>query len=472
MGSASAVMRGLNLISSFVVARYLSREEVGVATLVWSVSVLVEAFNGFGMGQVVVRTPGLTHRQISGIHWFIVLVGLVIAAIMAASAPLVAGIYHEPLLVPMIAVGASKMVFVGLAQVRIQLLVRELRFPRQGAVETIATSFEVLAKIVLAVGGFGAWALVLSNALRGLVQFLAVAWVSRFRPAFSFAWKDIQSHLPYGARIAMATGLYELYRNTDFFLVGFFLGEAPLGVYRYAFDLGMSPMEFVLQIVNRVAFPIYARVQHDAVRLREAFMGSARTLFLMLAPIAVFMAVSAPFLVRVAYGPRWAPVVPLVPIFAGAAVLRGIAQLFGQLYNATGHSRFTLYDAVLTGGTLVTGFVLALTLAPVGRGTVAVAWVWLITYPLALIIEFAFVRRCAPIYPGDLGARLAGPAVGVLAMALGVGVLRVAYPSAYSPVLFLLAAGGLGLAIYGWYLRRGLGIRLTDLAPRRALAKS
>jgi O-antigen/teichoic acid export membrane protein len=63
---------------------------------------------------------------------------------------------------------------------------------------------------------------------------------------------------------------YQGYRNADYFLVGKLLGVEALGIYRIAFDLGMQPVEVVINLINRVSYPIYVKLAHDGRALEAA----------------------------------------------------------------------------------------------------------------------------------------------------------------------------------------------------------
>ncbi|MDH4130241.1 MAG: oligosaccharide flippase family protein, partial [Gemmatimonadota bacterium] len=317
------------------------------------------------------------------------------------------------------------------------------------------------------VAGFGAWGLVLANVARGLFLCLALWWLAPFRPALTAEDPTVRRAVRFGSKAAAASILYHVYRNLDFLLIGWALGPRALGIYRVAFDLGMTPLEIVLNLVNRVQFPIYARLRDDARALAEAFHRSARSLLLVLGPVAALVCFASPDILALIGGGRWLPAVPLIQVLAWASLLRGIAQLFPQLYNATGRPAFAIYDSLLTGTTLVVGFALALWLAPLERGALAVAWVWLLTYPVALQAHFRWVRRCAPISARGMAAELAGPVLGVLLLSLVLGLLSLLRPVLSAPVLMLGLLVLAGAATYLVYLRRVLGITPGDLLPRR-----
>ncbi len=468
MGAATLAMRLLDIGGTLVVLQLLGASEIGVATLAWSIAVALEAFNGLGVGQVVVRQHDLTHRQLSGLFWFSTLLGVAAVAVLAALAPFVALFYANWRLYPMIIAAGSKLIFSGAALVPLQLLSRDLHFKTAGAAQTLATLGESVTKVVLVVAGLGAWGLVLANVARGVYLMLALWWLAPFKPALSIADASTRRSVRFGIRVAAAGIFYNIYRNMDFLLIGRFLGTAAVGIYRVAWDLGMTPLEMVFNVVNRVQFPIYARLQALGEELKLAVYRSARSLLLILGPIAALICFTSPDILALVGEGRWLPAVPVVQVLVWGSLLRGIAQLFPQLYVATGHPMFAVWDSLVTGTTLVAGFALALTLASPEAGTVWVARAWLLSYPVPLALHFVLARRCAPITPGGMASELARPALGIVLLSLVLAAGSTLRVPLGSPVLSLVTLVLLGLATYALYLRQVLQLRPGDLLPARA----
>jgi O-antigen/teichoic acid export membrane protein len=467
MGGATLAMRVLDVGGTLVVLQFLGPGEMGLATLAWSLSVAMEAFNGLGVGQVVVRQRDLSHRELSGLFWFSTLLGVAAVAVMAALAPFVAQFYANWRLYPMIVAAAAKLILVGAALVPLQLLTRDLNFRVSGAVQTLATLGESITKVVLVVAGMGAWGLVLANVARGLYLLAALWWLAPFRPALAVEDASTRRSIRFGLRVAAASIIYHVYRNTDFLLIGRFLGTRAVGIYRAAWDLGMTPLEIILQVVNRVQFPIYARLQSLPQELTRAFYRSARSLLLILGPIAALICFASPDIFHLIGGGKWLPAVPLVQLLVWASLLRGISLLFPQLYHATGVPELAVYDSLVTGATLVAGFLLALTLAPAETGTLWVCRVWLRSFPLALGMPFLMARRCAPITPLGMARELARPALGMLLLSGLLALGATLRGPLGSPLLSLLLLLGLSVAGYALYLRKALHLRLGDVVPKR-----
>lgn len=467
MGGATLAMRLLDVGGTLIVLQFLGPREMGLATLAWSFAVAMEAFNGLGAGQALVRQKEMTHAELSGLFWFCTLLGVAAVAVMWAVAPFIALFYANWRLYPMIVVAASKLIFVGAALVPLQVLTRDLDFKTSGAAQTIATLGESVTKVVLVLAGMGAWGLVLANVGRGLYLFLALWWLAPFRPSLTASDASTRRSVRFGLRVAAGSIIYQVYRNMDFLLVGRFLGTAAVGIYRVAWDLGMTPLEIVVNLVNRVQYPIYARLQEHAQELKAAFYRSAQSLLLTLGPVVAIVCFASPDILRLIGQGKWLAAAPLVQVLVWASLLRGVAQLFPALYIATGHPQYSVYDSIVTGGTLVLGFLLALLLAPPETATLWVALVWLLSYPLALALHFYLARRAAPISPGSMGRSLASAIAGLALLSVvlaGASYLRAPLGS---PVAMLAVLVTLGLGAWFLYLRRVLHLTPGSLLPKR-----
>ncbi len=468
MGSATLAMRLLDVGGTLLVLQFLGAAEIGIATLAWSFAVALEAFNGLGTGVVVVRQRELTHRQLSGIFWFCTLLGGAAVALMAAVGPFLSVFYADYRLYPMMVVVATKLVFVGAAVVPLQLLARDLRFKVSGAAQTLATLGEALTKVVLVAIGFGAWGLVLANVMRGLALLLALWWLAPFRPALAAEDASTRAAVKFGLRATLSSVFYNLYRNMDFLLIGKFMGKGAVGIYRVAFDLGMTTLEIVLQLVNRVQFPIYSRLRDQPAELRDAFYRSARSLMLILGPITVLLFFASEPLLHLIGRGKWLAAVPMIKVLCWASLFRGLSALFPQLYYATGLLGAAVRNSLLTGSVLVSGFGLALALAPPGEGTQWVAWAWLLTYPIPLANNFAVARRAAPITVGGMLRSLRGAMGGVMVLATVLGATALLLdPLDLSAVARLGSFIAVAAGTYILYLRRVLGLRGGDILPQK-----
>ena len=464
-GSATAVTRIIDLLSTLVILALLSRAEMGVAALSWTVAVVAEAFSGLGVGTSLVQARAINDDELDSLFWFATAVGLGMLVLMAAAGPAIAWYYNEPVLAGMVAVSGLKLVFVSTGLVPLQLMNRELRFKEISALQAISTLGEALTKVGLAALGLGAWALVIANALRGLYLLVGTAAIGRWRPRFHYHFNDIRTHVAFGLRASTSRILFHFYRNADALVIGRMLGMEALGLYRVASEVAMSADEAVLQVVRRVAYPVFARVAHDTHLLAETFLRMTRYLIYLTGPISVFLCFAADDLLAVITTERWRAAAPLVQVLCFGGFLRGLSQLFPELLLAGGRPMLALVDSLVSMVVLFGLFVLAAHLFPEHR-SMAVALAWFVAYPILLVCLNLYARFVVPmgllVYLRNLGGGLVGMAVVATAL---FGAQQVTAQLPYAPQrLGVLAA--VGFAATAAFLRFGLGMGLRDVLPK------
>lgn len=468
LGAASLVTRVLDAVFTLGVLWLVSREQLGLATLAWSIGVFIEAFNGLGIGTALIQRAELEEGVLSDAFWYALAVALTFIGAVWVAAPWLASIWDNATLTPLIRASALKLLFVGVALVPLSLLNRSMKFERIALANTLATFGSGASTMTLAWLGFGAWAFVLGQLVYGLVIAVAAFALQPFRPAFSFQFARIKPMAMFGARAAGAGIVYHLYRNADYFIMGRFLGVSAVGVYRVGFELAMTPTVTLLNVVNRAALPAYSRLQTDRAALTRALCWTSQSLSLMLAPITVIIAFGANDLLALINDGEWSGAASVLPWLAWAALLRSLTHLFPQIFYAVGRPSLALFESLASALVLCTSFAAALMWFGADYGILTVGWAWFVAGAVLLVSFFKLTQRVLPLSFGAVVRSLSPAAVGVgVLVAIAVGV-NLAIPSETPPLWSLLSRAlviGLG---YMAYLRLGLHIRWKDLKVQPA----
>jgi len=466
LGAASLVTRVLDAVFTLGVLWLVSREQLGLATLAWSIGVFIEAFNGLGIGTALIQSAEVEEGVLSDAFWYSLAVALTLIGGVWLAAPWLASIWDNAALTPLIRASATKLLFVGAAVVPLSLLNRAMKFERIALANTLATFGSGLSTLALAWSGFGAWAFVLGQLVYGLVIALAAFALSPFRPAFAFQFARVQPLVRFGARAAGAGIVYNLYRNADYFILGRFLGVSAVGVYRVAFELAMAPTVTLLNVVNRAALPTYSRLQTDRAALTRALCWTSQSLSLMLAPITVIIAFGANDLLALINDGEWSGAASVLPWLAWAALLRSVTHLFPQVFYAVGRPSLALFESLTSALVLCASFAAALMLFGADYGILTVGWAWFAGGAVLLVGFFKLTQRVLPISLAALARSLSPAALGLGVLVFIELVLNWAIPSATPPLWSLLGRAlviGLG---YMAYLRLGLHMRWRDLRAR------
>ncbi|MFZ5891897.1 MAG: oligosaccharide flippase family protein [Myxococcota bacterium] len=465
LGASGGALRLIDLASSIVILWRLSAEQMGLASLAWTVAVIIESFNGLGIGVAMVQAEQLEEDELDSLFWFSVAVGVGLSFAIALASPSIASAFGRGAYWPMLAVASTRLAFMAVALVPMQLLQRRLEFKALAVVQTLAAALAGITKVALLLAGSGAWALVLSHAAEGLFTLGVVYLLAPFWPKARFSLQKTLRFVRFGAKAAASTVLYQSYRNLDFVIVGRAFGVATLGAYRIAFDVAMVPAMAILDVVNRTAFPIYSRIGTSHLdSLKRMFLSMTKRLALVTGPLALLSALFAPDILALVSGARWSEAGPMIQVLCWAAFLRTLTQSIPQLFHAAGRPELAAYDSLITlpcffacGWGLVRLFGASL-------GANAVSFAWIATYSLTLVVLFFMARSIFPLRGREFAKSLL-PAFALMALLALVLVPLAPVAKRFLPAPVATLAGvALGLCLAFGYARYVLKIRLAPKA--------
>ncbi len=263
-----------------------------------------------------------------------------------------------------------------------------------------------------------------------------------WRPHLNFSFERFKELLAFGANVVGYRVLAFLKKRSDNLLVGSFLGVAALGFYSVAYRLLVTLVNTTTSIVGAVAFPVFSRIQDDPERVRNAYYKAIRHTSLIAFPAFFGLVVAAPEVIRLVFGSKWDPSVPVMRVLAFTGLLQSVTFINGVVMKALGKPSWRLGIVALEAVGSVVGFIIA-----VRHGIVAVAAALAIAnYALAPVSLFAtdkLVRLDLRRYIGSLLAPLAA-SLGMV----GVMALTKTATADLSLVLQVVALVSVGVTVY------------------------
>jgi O-antigen/teichoic acid export membrane protein len=342
------------IVVTAVLARLLSPADYGLAGLAAVYVGLASVFSQFGIGVALVQRPELTPRYVRAGFTATVLIGLLTTALVWITAPIAAIALGNAKLTPIIRGLSLTFVLANPSFVAEGISERNLAWRRLMWVEVAAFALGyALPALVLAFYGFGVWAIVGSSLGQTLVRSVALLGLQP-HPKSPRIGPEIRELLHFGSQFTLARMFNYGAGQGDNLVVGRVLGVVPLGYYSRAFKLMMILVTYFATIVTKVLFPIMARLQHDADRLRSTYLTGAAVLALVSAPLGALMVVTAPEIVAVVLGPKWTPCIVPFQILTAGIMFRNVYLMAYCLDGALGRMRNrTLRDGVYALGVVV-----------------------------------------------------------------------------------------------------------------------
>jgi lipopolysaccharide exporter len=437
--------KAIVLVTTVVLARLLTPGQFGVVGLALLFIAYVEVATDLGVAQALIFMPADRRRTDAALAVSLAVSSLMVAAAMLA-APAVAGFFGRPDVTPLFRVLSLSLLLGGAGQIPDALLRKELRFRKRLMADLARAGAQGAASMSLAAAGLGPWALVWGY-LAGGLAWDAVAWAQiEYRPSpdvWRVRFADARPLLAYGLPAAGNALLLSLVFDIDYLIVGRTLGAEPLGFYTLAFRIPEIAIINVFYVLSAVAFPVFSRARGEGDRLRRGYLTAVRLQTVYGVAAGVGLAMVAPMLVRVAFGPAWeASIVPLQGLALYAA-FRSLGIGAVDLYKAMGRPGLAVLLSFVRLAVLVPALLVA-----VRSGIDTVAWTQAVAaLALALLMQ-AVAARVLRLPPTAMGRALL-PAVAVgLGVALGAGTVRLWLPGPdWARLVAGMVVGGLAGAI-------------------------
>jgi lipopolysaccharide exporter len=458
--------KGIFFVRTLLLATLLSPDDFGLFAIAIVAVGFLMSTTDLGVVPALVHRPEAVDANYDGAWTVGVVRALGISAVLVLAAPLIAAIVAEPRAVAILRVLALKPLIDAATSIRIAELVRNLNYQRLACVSLPAVAVETVISLALATT-FGVWALVVGALMGGVAGVLSSYLVAPSRPRLSFDGPAVRPLIHYGRWIFL-TGLVATSASSlTQVVIARQLGAFELGLYVLATKLAFLPYEIGNQVIGEVAFPLFARIQHDQVRVAGAFQSILVGTVTCLLPLYVFLISLAPWVVQDVFGARWTGTEPLIRLLA----LVGIAGLFGDtcgpLFRGLGYPKWALAVEFVQ-SCLVVVLAWSLTRRYGASGT---AFAWLIGVAVSQLLYFVLARRVVerPLAGASLPASLvlvssiagAGAAVAVRQLVPGAGGLLMAVLIAVSLTAMLIWFGDRSF-------RLGIGTILTLTFPQVA----
>jgi PST family polysaccharide transporter len=327
-----------------VLARLLTPADFGAAALAMIVPEIVMTFHQFGMSPGLMREINPSKRLIRLCLLNCAWRNLWCAAAIVGAAALFALIYDSRALFGYGLIIAPFVFAGGVSGVHRGVLERDMRFGTIAGVQMAALVAGAGVAIVSALRFHTALPLILQSSADLAVRAGAMVFFARraIRGLPDSADGDasaIREITRIGRDLTLSKIIRQCANRLDQVLVGYFAGQAALGLYsaarRWSFYLSQ---EVHVSMLN-VAVASLSRSMDDAARFRASARSAQALSLFMAIPASAFLFLEAPAVIRLVFGDAWLGVVPLYRILLIAAAFRLPVLLTNQVFYSEGRTR-------------------------------------------------------------------------------------------------------------------------------------
>ena len=309
---------GAQLVAALVeiiLARILDPEHFGVIALVTVFIRFFQIFVDSGLANALIQKKNAEQVDFSSVFYFNIVMCMVLYVALFFASPLVAHFYKMPELTPVLRVLGIVLIISGLKSVQQAYVSRHLLFKRFFWATLTGTIFAAVVGIIMAIRGFGIWALVAQHLVNTIVDTIMLWITVKWRPTREFSLERLKGLLSYGWKLLVSSLLNTISNELRQLIVGKVYSSSDLGIYNRGRQL---PHLFVTNIntaIDSVMLPTMSSVQDDKERVRSITRRAIKTSSYLLMPLMMGLAVCAEPIVRLLLTEKWLPAVFYLRVF-------------------------------------------------------------------------------------------------------------------------------------------------------------
>jgi lipopolysaccharide exporter len=398
----------LQFIKTFYAANLLSPADFGIIGFAFLIVSLLEILSTTGMKEAVIQRKGDTTPYLDTVWTIELCKGITVLVVCFTLAPFMVQLINSTnrqLTEDIIKFIGAIYFLQCTTSIGVLYFEKDIQFKRFFIYQFAGTFTDVVVSIVLVYYLKNIWGL-LYGVLAGFSVRVIFSFVlTDFRPKLRIHWDRAKELLQYGkwifgGRIFNFVGL-----QSDSLIISGFFNLYYLGIYQMGFRIGNLPMSQVSNIIGRLAFPTFSKLQHDYVKLKHYFLTAINVLAIALIPVVVLVFSLIREFTVLFLGTKWIEIVPIVQVLIIGGFLRIFVSLIDSVFCAVGQPKFSSYIQSFR------FFVFILAAAPLGYffGIFGIALATLVS--LSLVLAYFLKKASAElrIYFSDIVVNMVYP---------------------------------------------------------------
>lgn len=339
----------LGLLFGIVLGQILFPEDYGMIAMLLVFSGISSVLQESGFIAGLTQKEEVTQADLTAVFWFNVLCGGALYSLLFFAAPLLAHFMNEPALTPLARVFFLGFLISSFGIVPRAILFRELRTKENAAVGILSLALSGAIGIALALTGLGYWALAGQTLTFCASVTLSSCFFAQWRPSLSLNFRPLRPIFAYSSKLLLTDICQQINIHLMAFILGKYYQKNTVGYYAQGSKWTSMGTQVISGMVQGVAQPTFARLQHEPERAQRALGKLMRFTAFVSMPALFGLCLVTPELIGIVFPERWLPVIPYMQLLCIGAAFMPLQLLMGQFITAQGRSNIYMYCTMAQG---------------------------------------------------------------------------------------------------------------------------
>ena len=283
----------VSLIVSIIIARILMPSDYAVVSMVTVFFAFANVIISGGLNTALIQKKDADPLDYSSVLWVSLGISVVVYFILFISAPAIANLYHQPMLVAVIRVMSLILPVCVIKSIWCAYVSSALQFKKFFFATLGGTVLSGVIGVIMALKGFGAWALIAQQMTNILIDTVILILTTRIGIVLKVSYSKIKALFGYGWKLLVSSLVGTVYTNLSPLVIGIKYTPNDLSFFTKGESIPSVISSTSVHTLSAVLFPVIAKCQDDKKRVLECTRMFMRIGSFLLFPVMLgFFAVS------------------------------------------------------------------------------------------------------------------------------------------------------------------------------------
>jgi len=350
---------GLQFISTMVLARLLTPEDIGIYTAGFSVVALAHLFRDFGLNQYIIQEKELNETKLRTTFTLSLIIAWSLGSLLFLLAGTIANFFQEDGVEQLLQLISFNFFIIPFGSVTMAVLRKELRFHITTCISSIAVLLGIVVAIWTAYNGAQylclAYGAITETSSIVLLSFFFRAKETKLLPSLTGAKQIFR----FGSIIGLGNIITQFSTSATDALIARLLGITALGFFSRAYGTFSIFNNLFYSSIQPTILPLLSRNNKDISKLTEGYLKAISYSLVFAWPFFSFLYLYTFEAIRALYGTQWDTAIPLVKILCFAGIFLPITLFSESLFIACGKPGITLKVQIISNSVKISLVLLA-----------------------------------------------------------------------------------------------------------------
>lgn len=340
--------QGVQFIFGILITRILLPEDYGLVGMILIFMAVGQNLIDSGFGSALIWKKDSTHLDYSTVFYFNISTSAFLYVIVYMLAPLISDFYDEPRLTSLIRILCLNFILISFSYIQQILLQKKVDFKILAFINIFGSLFSGILSLYIAVKGFGVWAIIIQILSKSFITTISLWIFNKWRPQLKFSWISLRHLFGYGSKLTVAGLINTIFQYLYLNIIGKIFPIASLGFYTRALQIQEFPVKTISNIFQRVTFPVFASIQEEPERLKNAVRKTLRTMVFFTFPVLFGLIAVSDYLIEVVLTEKWLPASEYFKLLCLVGLFYSLGAINGEILKTRGKPNWILKLEIVT----------------------------------------------------------------------------------------------------------------------------